>query len=57
MRCKYELNDDSNTSLHQFYTHSDYQPQMANNAIENYIFQTKYELDNMKPCRTYSNLS
>lgn len=57
MRCRYELDDGSNTSLHPFYTHSDYQPPMANNAIENYIFQTMYELDNMKLHRNYSNLN
>lgn len=57
MRCRYELDDGNTTSLHPFYTRSNYNPPFANNAIESYIFNTKLDLDNYELPKTYSNLT
>ena len=57
LRCTYELEDGSEKHIHPFYTKSKYDPQIANNAIENYIFQTKMEIDNMTIPKFHSNIT
>ena len=39
------------------YIKSSYRPQLANNAIETYIFQTKMEIDEFKLPKNYNNLN
>lgn len=57
MRLSYELSDGSQYKPHPFYVHSNYQPQLASNAIENYIFNTKIELGDFKLSKVNNNLS
>ncbi|VDI13237.1 Hypothetical predicted protein [Mytilus galloprovincialis] len=49
MRCKFHFDTGiKKTKTHPFLMKSGYKPTFANNAIENYIFATKIELDKIK---------
>ncbi|CAC5418168.1 unnamed protein product [Mytilus coruscus] len=42
---------------HPFLTKSGYEPELANNAIETYIFKTKFEIDNFTIQKAHDNLT
>lgn len=58
MRCKYHFNCGStNFQYHPFSTKSGFVPHPASNAVENYIFCTKLELDKIRQNRRSDNLT
>lgn len=57
MRCKYELDDGGSYTPHPFHVSSKFKPQLASEAIEKYLFQTKLEISNMKIKSSKSNLT
>ncbi|CAC5415486.1 unnamed protein product [Mytilus coruscus] len=58
MRCKYHFDDGSNTyNRHPFLLKSGHKPSWANNAIENYLFSTRIELEKIQINTFKDNLS
>lgn len=56
MRCKYHFSDKSSSDIeHPFRQKSGYQPGIANNAIENYLFATKIELSKIECIKCFNN--
>ncbi|CAG2221492.1 unnamed protein product [Mytilus edulis] len=50
MRCKYHFDNGSHQyNRHPFLSKSGYKPYWANNAIENYLFSTRIELEKIQP--------
>ncbi|CAG2190436.1 unnamed protein product [Mytilus edulis] len=58
MRCKYQFDDGSNKFIpHPFQQKTGYNPSLANNAIEDYIFATKIEIGKLNTKKIKSNIS
>ncbi|CAG2211215.1 unnamed protein product [Mytilus edulis] len=58
MRCKYQFDDGSNKFIpHPFQQKTGYNPSLANNAIEDYIFATKIEIGKLNTKKIKSKMS
>ncbi|CAG2219945.1 unnamed protein product [Mytilus edulis] len=57
LRCKYHFDKGDIFKRHPFLTKSGYKPELANNAIETYIFKTKVEIDNITINKAHDNLT
>ena len=57
MRCQYLFDDGSTYSKHPFYINTGYEPQYSSEALDNYIFATKYELSKIKIQKVLPNLT
>lgn len=57
MRCSFLFEDGNETSIHPFYQKSGFKPNYSCEALENYLFATKYELSKIKPRRGRPNLT
>ena len=57
MRCTYLFDNGTPYIKHPFYTNTGYNPTTSNNAIESYIFATKFELSKIKTKTTGQNLT
>ncbi|CAC5422542.1 unnamed protein product [Mytilus coruscus] len=57
LRCKYHFDKGDIFKRHPFLTKSGYEPELANNVIETYIFKTKIEIDNLTIQKAHDNLT
>ena len=57
LRCKFHFDEGNDYKYHPFLTSSGYKPCPANNSLENYIFQTRLEIDNLKIVHSKDNLN
>lgn len=57
MRCQFLFEKNSSQEIHTFYQPTKYAPHNSCDALENYLFATKYEISKIEQTKTRSNLS
>ena len=57
MRCTYLFTKEDNKQMHPFYIKTGYSPAYSCEALENYLFATRYEISKIKPEKQICNIS